>query len=374
MNASEHISKFLRQGHTTEERFELEKHALEDDFLADAWEGVQHNSSSDDVISVLERRLESLIKSESRPTRIIALKRYFPIAAAASVVAFTLGAFFFRGVQPESLPAEAQTLAIDLADDIAPRISLDSDYVSETVEMVMDSGGEPSPNAQAVQVKQSPNPDGANISSREIAVETSQESDVSISPQSVPEPQVAEIAIAQNVTENTPPLSNPENENMAIAYNQQVESSNQRSLLGSKLAKRQPIVVQEDVAAPVSVDIDKQAVAQRRATPSPSKARSLTISPDMGWEAFTVYLNEESPLTTDELFMRGLRPPCSATAKVVVLPSGSLSSIEITYADPDASLIREAAGALLQGSGTWSVVAEQDIHVIELSIPLRGTK
>jgi len=73
------IQKFLSQGLTEEERFDLEKKALDDDFLGDAWEGYQLHLEGDkhEVIPTLENRLAGQTVAADKG-RVVSFRKYWP--------------------------------------------------------------------------------------------------------------------------------------------------------------------------------------------------------------------------------------------------------------------------------------------------------
>ncbi|MFT4567801.1 MAG: hypothetical protein ACI9FN_002768 [Saprospiraceae bacterium] len=103
MKTEDLLQKFVTQGLSKEERFELEKRALEDDFLADAWEGLQVHQGSD------LRQKWNAIQSEwqnkhntvqNRETKVVAMEPWMRYAAAAAVLLLGAALFFMRSGNP----------------------------------------------------------------------------------------------------------------------------------------------------------------------------------------------------------------------------------------------------------------------------------
>ncbi len=84
MRGEELLLKFIKKGLSSEERFELEKLALEDDFLFEAWKGVLA-SDKEKVQSSLNQIISRL--SGDQTARVVPLhRRIWPYAVAASLL------------------------------------------------------------------------------------------------------------------------------------------------------------------------------------------------------------------------------------------------------------------------------------------------
>ena len=84
MRGRELLSKYINSGLSNDERFELEKLALDDDFLADAWEGLSSNESKNaqQILARLDKRLSSL----HPVAKVVPIyKKLWPYAVAASL-------------------------------------------------------------------------------------------------------------------------------------------------------------------------------------------------------------------------------------------------------------------------------------------------
>ena len=84
MRGRELLSKYISSGLSNDERFELEKLALDDDFLADAWEGLSSKESKNaqQILAILDERLSSL----HPVAKVVPIyKKLWPYAVAASL-------------------------------------------------------------------------------------------------------------------------------------------------------------------------------------------------------------------------------------------------------------------------------------------------
>jgi len=87
MRAELLLKKYLQSGLSNDERLELEKLALEDAFVADAWEGL-HNASPQSAIKALDNIAERLDHLDNKEeTRVVPLyRKIWPYAVAASLL------------------------------------------------------------------------------------------------------------------------------------------------------------------------------------------------------------------------------------------------------------------------------------------------
>ena len=84
MRGRELLSKYIRSGLSNDERFELEKIALDDDFLADAWEGLSHKDTKNaqEILS----RLDQQLSTRTPEVKIVPIyRKLWPYAVAASL-------------------------------------------------------------------------------------------------------------------------------------------------------------------------------------------------------------------------------------------------------------------------------------------------
>ena len=79
------IDKYIRKGLSPEERYELEKLALDDPLLAEAWEGLSAPYAIDNLAAT--QRLDNrLLDKSKRSSKVIPLhKKLWPYAMAASL-------------------------------------------------------------------------------------------------------------------------------------------------------------------------------------------------------------------------------------------------------------------------------------------------
>jgi len=101
------LKKYLESELTEAERFELEKRALDDDFLASAWEGLQVHQSADKVASwnALKTKWNAR-QEEKKKTLVISLRRWAPMAVAASVLVLA-GTFFWMNPSSSNFDKES---------------------------------------------------------------------------------------------------------------------------------------------------------------------------------------------------------------------------------------------------------------------------
>ena len=84
MRGRDLLSKYIQSGLSNDERFELEKSALDDDFLADAWEGLSSKESKN--AQQILSRLDKQLSTRSPEVKIVPIyKKLWPYAVAASL-------------------------------------------------------------------------------------------------------------------------------------------------------------------------------------------------------------------------------------------------------------------------------------------------
>jgi len=82
------IDKYIRQGLSPDERFELEKLALDDPLLAEAWEGLSAPYAQDNLAAIgrIDKRLLEVQGAQAPVAKVIPLhKKLWPYAVAASL-------------------------------------------------------------------------------------------------------------------------------------------------------------------------------------------------------------------------------------------------------------------------------------------------
>lgn len=116
------IDKLIHSELTNEERFELEKRALDDDFLATAYEGF-HESEKAEVVAALNRlkvKIQSK-KEEKKEAKVVPFyRKLMPYAAAASL-ALVLGSLWFYNQDSTSdLNTTQEQVAVSLEQPETP--------------------------------------------------------------------------------------------------------------------------------------------------------------------------------------------------------------------------------------------------------------
>ncbi|HEY1023872.1 MAG TPA: energy transducer TonB [Sphingobacteriaceae bacterium] len=96
---------------------ELEKQALEDEFLADALEGFRSVKYPHQHLSLLQQQLEERIGAEHiQRTALAVTAQRLSVAAAAAVVFILAGILFWMNVSRNSRPAAGKQVDVNLAD------------------------------------------------------------------------------------------------------------------------------------------------------------------------------------------------------------------------------------------------------------------
>ena len=114
MKTEDLLQKYVSIGLSKDERFELEKRALEDDFLSEAWEGLQLHQGSDlrqkwNTIKAEWQHKYIVVQQPS--TKVVAMRSWMQYAAAAAMLLLGATLFFMRS--DESLSNDAGIVAID---------------------------------------------------------------------------------------------------------------------------------------------------------------------------------------------------------------------------------------------------------------------
>ena len=97
MTGEELILKYISEGLTRDERFQLEKLALTDDFIAEAWEGLSSSSANHQEMYL---RIQQRLRRDQEARVIPMYKKMWPYAIAASIVAIFAVTALLR--QPDS--------------------------------------------------------------------------------------------------------------------------------------------------------------------------------------------------------------------------------------------------------------------------------
>ncbi len=115
MRGRDLLSKYIESGLSNDERFELEKLALDDDFLADAWEGLS-SPESNNTKKILARLNERLALSNPETKVIPLYKKMWPYAVAASVIFVMSVGILLRSEQnvtTDSIASKAKSIRLE---------------------------------------------------------------------------------------------------------------------------------------------------------------------------------------------------------------------------------------------------------------------
>lgn len=112
------IQQYLEGKLDRKASYELEKQALEDEFLADALEGYHSVKYPHQHLSLLQQQLEERIAAEHlQKTAVAATAQRLSIAAAAAVVFILAGILFWlNGVKTQQSDNTTKTVEVNLAD------------------------------------------------------------------------------------------------------------------------------------------------------------------------------------------------------------------------------------------------------------------
>jgi len=142
MKTNELLHKYVSQGLSKEERFELEKRALDDDFLAEAWEGLQLHQGSDlhkKWASIQSEWQAKYSSSQNAETKVISMGSWVRYAASAAIL--LLGAVMFFMQSDESTQSDNGIVALEtmeVADqtvDATDESTIDLDVVDREEEL-----------------------------------------------------------------------------------------------------------------------------------------------------------------------------------------------------------------------------------------------
>lgn len=350
MKSRELIAKYLSGGLNEEERFELEKRALDDEFLDSAWEGYQlhHTSDKRQVIPALEERLAQYAKKK---TPVFTLRKYWPIAAAASVAIMVGASFFFN--PPSTSISEPSIVAmdnVDLDDDIAPRITFESEEAevaavatenptvsSVTIERPSSSAPTTAPTVAEAPSKTFAKAKETAASQTNPAFVASEEVEVEVA-----ENEPVEKAI---ISLNQEALSAP----IAIAE----ETQDKESKI-SRLKKRESLSLADDNSARGLAVVDKTASSANRTIALSTTPDTATASPSMGWEAFQRHLCDDTTLTKDGLFMRGIKSPVVVPVEFELDNYSLPTNVKVLSYPQSDKYVSDEAVRLIRTSGKWS--------------------
>lgn len=391
------LKKYLESGLNEDERFLLEKRALDDDLLADAWEGLQLYGSPEKVKNwnALQDRWKAE-HSQKKKTRIIPLRRWAPLAVAASVLILAGTFFWLNPAQKQLDPSGPVALEVDLSDERAQTNyeSQKEAEIQEAVESTSDIRNivrqEEAPQlvANTTQPKQYPEP---------VAVENREKPTPSISFNQNPAKEEAtsinglvEADITANdvvdETDISIPVdiaSNQASDQGVVLLKTQAEDAEGDSFVAEEIALEE-VALDEAVAAPTeyqkiestpranALSLNDDSILSKKARtfqPNSISQNSRNGSPDIGWEAF-ISIIRENGLRTDEAFMIGLKPPLQVVVRFILDENRIPKNIQIMRGANPKNLVEK----ILSESGTWTIENTEEPIQVEFVIPLIGLK
>ena len=142
MRGEELLKKYLEKGLNSEERFELEKLSLDDDFLADAWEGISNEDR--EKVRLLFTRLEKRIYTKEDNKIVPISRKLWPYAVAASLaLVFSIALLLRPGNSEDELLVPDSRIADITIDDVqSPDVAIkfeESDQSKEANTQVPES-------------------------------------------------------------------------------------------------------------------------------------------------------------------------------------------------------------------------------------------
>jgi|GEM_PF-3459276 len=409
MRSIELLRKYLASDLTNEERFELEKLALDDDFLASAWEGLSGGDieASRNAMARLEKRLSSKKKGG---TKIIPLyRKLWPYAAAASVA---LGFFYLRPVTNEAAQMDQQvaitevgsesdlntSIATIVADEVVmPAVEQIKSDLDKTEPMAEDQKTTPlkanksarSLNKTDTQSRQSRQPkedkNDPPITKNQVSTVSSirsydhteipnkvleSEDDIpntltkdalATMPEAVPIPDVGitnidvESSKLKSGIEPSVVIINSDNNPGFIAYKKISEADSNVNDSISITYDDGPIIVEEAVFDAV--------------IPSSDDQMTPIAEPVVGQKTYKEVLRAKTTVTREDLFMLGIDMHTVVIIKFTVDEKGIPDQIK--FENLPLGLITEKLEKLLKSAGPWKD-ANQDWHTYSFTMPIKS--
>ena len=389
MKSKELIQKYLEQGLSEDERFLLEKRAMDDEFLDTSWEGLQLHQTSDTkkVVPNLAHRLSQAQKKSVG--RVVMFKKYWPMAIAASVSLLVAANFLFS---PTSVVDEFDnTIALEetaFDDGIAPQITLDEN------EIVVTENKSTTP-TRITTAKQRSTPllltKKQEVNSpEEIQIANEERQDLktktqTVAPSEDQEKEVIAVIVEDQVIKDdqkvpaTIKLGNKTSDQVEIIAFNEVPDRVQGEAIAynSKI----PLTAKNSIGADRPIPLDQnykpKSIEEISAfAPSLKMARrisqdSLLSAPAAGWAAFNNYLQENTTLTKDVLFMRNIKPPFNVHLSFKLDVKNHPSDIKVLSPLSNSKFINNEAIRLLKEGGPWEHPDNKKAIRYEMKIPTK---
>ncbi len=374
MRAEELLKKYIASGLNDQERFELEKLALDDDFLADAWEGLSQSdvTNSKEILARLEQRLKT-----NKSTRVIPLhQRVWPYALAASFILLFAVTFLMNdGSQSKTLET---SVAIQLDDDTASEIKEINEPATSEREI--------NSNDNIAINKLAPNHNKTETEGKDpIAQSSVRQQDAQVIINSVPS---SEVTIVEEESRETAPESTGlskarELENTSVIEVDEkneiedlalVEPSNLRSQ-STSLKDLQPSNTEPAAFAVQSSRSEKKNITQalsRKVDNAKEASDNITLEevvlaqeegatknpqPVIGFQEYRKLLVKNSTISREELFMMNVKENFLVESRFTVNSKNEPNQIELLNF-PD-STTKLKLIELLKKSGPWQNISEE---------------
>ena len=347
------ISKYLNEGLTPEERFELEKMALDDPLTGDAWEGILSGDQKE--VAKVWNKIELRREAQRTPKIIPLHKKIWPYAVAASF-ALVLSFTFLLQQQNQS------------ANDLASEIALSNEPESSDLNIAMDSEERLEATRKAEMIFEEKekelireiedasalvetNPSARDAFTKVEKKETSNTVKVvertSAIPNKIPEDdQVALNALTAErlaeMPENEKPVAIPNAAEPAIAASAPASNSDSFNNLKSRVDSVNQAKLKTDIAGAATPKFNKDEIIERpqfeedlSASLRGKSAKKALVSdqnqqgPRDGVGAFYKKLSENTEVTREELFMYGIKMPYEVTVEFEVDIQGTPINVQV---------------------------------------------
>jgi len=372
------LSKFLKGGLAPEERYELEKLALDDPLLAEAWEGLSAPYAKDNLAAI--SRLKKRLGASPIEAKVVPLyRKLWPYAVAASFLLVAaigmlvrpqadadLGAIAAAEAPIQERSTEAVSMAADDMNENAEVVlSLDEEVSPSTMETSTNETSPPTQNTNTVSsTPATPSPSTSSIKSIEVAentggamAKTTEEIPVKTrSAKKMPVATSSDMLAAQAKV-----IDEDEGVVMIALEEGELEDSQDIVMIstvgnnGITLANAEADLDQSEVAiytniADTTKEKEKRERTIRTAEMAASDVKGGSVSaaeaakqidmpsmpfemdteptPANGIKAYTIEVNRYMELEVSEFFMRGLRRPYHAQVSFMVNEKGEPINIK----------------------------------------------
>ncbi len=373
MKSKDLLRKYIERGLTQEERFELEKRALEDAFLSDAWEGLQVEQKSNlaQRWKLIEQEWDKHNLSKHSP-KIIAIRHWLPYAAvAATILALLAIVFLFRS--NEVLQEQASTLAIetsDLSGEASP-IPVDIEEVEKEAK-ILDAAQQSRTIAQIEKITTHPEEVHMTNAQSTKVERIDKQNKVAYAKQIRSSDVLSDLNQEQAETIETPvaiktsikrPIRNEEvSSTQAIAYTTDKVGEEgigqSRSLAISKPSDQKVL----------SINDKQPRIKKLKARPQTVLSQKTSVVPRIGIEAFEQLINKHG-LTNEEAFLLGLQSPIDLLISFDLDDNDMPINIEIAEGSM-APVIIQRVIKLLKESGQWDAEGRKQALRYSIKLPI----